>query len=137
MYRIDKCLKHTDERGHLIEFLKHAELVGKETQFGQIYFVTFESPRQIRGNHYHTHGFEVFGVLHGVLEVALEDVNTKERVDMILDADDKLFTRLTLGTYVAHAFRNISPTAILLDYCSHQYNRENPDRNPYILLENK
>lgn len=133
-YRIDKCKKVTDPRGHLIEFLRRAELDDVERDFGQIYFVTFDSYLQIRGNHYHTRGFEIFGVVAGVLEVALEDVQTKERVDLVLDAEDRLFTRLRVGAKVAHAFRNLSPTAILLDYCSKQYNPEDTDRNEYILL---
>jgi dTDP-4-dehydrorhamnose 3,5-epimerase-like enzyme len=134
-YRVDKCKRVSDSRGRLIEFLRRAELDDVERDFGQIYYVTFDSPGQIRGNHYHTRGFEIFGVVSGVLEVALEDVETKERVDMVLDADDLLFTRLRVGSGVAHAFRNISPTAILLDYCSKQYDPADPDRNSYLLLE--
>lgn len=134
-YRIDKCKRVTDARGHLIEFLRRKELEDAERDFGQIYYVTFESAGQVRGNHYHTRGFEMFGVVSGVLEVALEDVATKERVDLVLDADDQLFTRLRVGAGVAHAFRNVSPTAILLDYCSKQYDPNDPDRHFYQLLE--
>lgn len=135
IFRVDQCPKHADSRGRLIEFLRGSDLGEDADHFGQIYFVTFDSPGQVRGNHYHTHGFEVFGVIAGSLEVALEDVRTKERAEMVLDADDHLFTRLRIGSYVAHAFRNLSPTAILLDYTSHAYRPEDPDRHPYVLLK--
>lgn len=133
-YKITQCLKHTDDRGYLVEFLKKSELNEKDKLFGQIYFVTFEKPNQVRGNHYHTRFSEWFGVAHGTLQVILEDVKTKERVELTLSSDDKTFTRLTIGPYIAHAFKNLSPTAVLLDYCNQQYDTKQPDRNPYILI---
>lgn len=133
-YKITQCIKHTDSRGYLVEFLKESELKDEDKQFGQIYFVTFEKPNQVRGNHYHTRFSEWFGVAHGVLQVILEDVKTKERLEFTLSADDKTFTRLTIGPYIAHAFRNISPTAVLLDYCNKQFDKDQPDRNSYILI---
>lgn len=133
-YTIVECTKHKDPRGYLVEFLRGAELVGPEREFGQIYFVTFDRPNQVRGNHYHTQGIEWFGVAHGHLEVVLEDVSTKERVQLFLSSDDASFLRLTVGPYVAHAFRNLSPTAILLDYTTEQFNRAQPDRHVYELI---
>lgn len=133
-YSIKKCLKHTDSRGYLVEFLQCAELAPNIKTFGQIYFVTFEKPRQVRGNHYHTKFYEWFGVASGILEVVLEDVRTKERVEMVLDSNDKSFVRLTIGPYIAHAFRNLSPTAVLLDYCNEMYSTGSPDRNTHILI---
>lgn len=134
-YKIEKCHKFVDHRGQLVEFFRHCDLKDFPSEFGQIYVVTFESPGKVRGNHYHTDGHEAFGVVHGTLEVILEDVRSKERVELILGADDETFHRLTIGPYVAHAFRSISPTAVLVDYCSEQYNPEKPDRNPYILFD--
>ncbi|MBX7074653.1 MAG: WxcM-like domain-containing protein [Pirellulales bacterium] len=134
-YDLQECVKHTDQRGYLVEFLRRDELVDLHVPFGQIYFVTFERPGQVRGNHFHKRGSEWFGVAEGTLEVVLEDVRTKERAEFILRSDDKLFHRLTIGPYIAHAFRNMTPTAILIDYTSEQFDRQDPDRNPYILLE--
>lgn len=133
-YKITQCLKHTDPRGYLVEFLKNGELPADKQAFGQIYFVTFEKPNQVRGNHYHTRFSEWFGVAHGTLQVILEDVKTKERVEFTLSSSDKTFTRLTIGPGIAHVFKNLSPTAVLLDYTNMQYNEKDPDRNPYILL---
>lgn len=134
-YELVECSKHADERGYLVEFLRHEELDRQHTAFGQVYFVTFERPRQVRGNHYHTRGREWFGVAHGTLEVVLEDVRTRERVEFVLRSDDKSFTRLSIGPYIAHAFRNLSPTAILIDYATEQFDHVDHDRNPYVLIE--
>ncbi len=134
-YRIEKCHKFVDHRGQLVEFFRRSDLGDFPSEFGQIYVVTFDSPGKIRGNHFHTEGVEAFGCVYGELEVALEDVHTKERVEFVLRADNETFQRLRIGAYVAHAFRNISPTAILVDYCSEQFNPEKPDRNPYILFQ--
>jgi dTDP-4-dehydrorhamnose 3,5-epimerase-like enzyme len=136
-YDLKQCVKHTDERGFLVEFLRRDELTEDLRAFGQIYFVTFERPGQVRGNHYHKRGYEWFGVAFGTLEVVLEDVRTKERVEFTLRGDDQLFQRLAIGPYIAHAFRNITPTAILIDYTSEPFARDDPDRNPYLLLEPK
>jgi dTDP-4-dehydrorhamnose 3,5-epimerase-like enzyme len=133
-YKITQCVKHTDQRGYLVEFLKEQELSSADKAFGQIYFVTFEKPNQVRGNHFHTRISEWFGVAHGTLRVILEDTVTKERVEFILSSDDKTFTRLTIGPKIAHAFQNVSPTAVLLYYSNTQYNSGDNDRNSYILI---
>jgi dTDP-4-dehydrorhamnose 3,5-epimerase-like enzyme len=134
-YKVTQCIKHTDQRGYLVEFLKDNELADADKAFGQIYFVTFEKPHQVRGNHYHTRISEWFGVAYGSLQVVLEDVKTKERVEFELTSDDKTFTRLTIGPYIAHAFRNLTPTAVLLDYSNTPYDEKDHDRNRYMLLE--
>ncbi len=133
-YKIIFCEKHIDERGFLVEFLKQTELLEKNKTFGQIYFVTFEKPNVVRGNHYHKKTQEWFGVAYGKLEVVLEDVNTKERLTLILDSEDKKFVRLYIGPYVAHAFRNLSERAVLLDYTNKIYDPVNTDRYPYIVI---
>ena len=133
-YKIVFCEKHTDERGYLVEFLKNSELEEEFKKFGEIYFVTFDKPNVVRGNHYHTRFSEWFGIAHGRIEVVLEDVKTKERITLILDANDKKFVRLYTGPYVAHAFRNLSPTALLLNYVTEEYNKTDSDRNEYILI---
>lgn len=134
-YRLDQCVKHIDSRGHLIEFLRRSDLGNMPTEVGQIYFVTFDSPGQVRGNHYHKNAFEVFGIVSGVVEVALENLETQERFEVMLSSDDHLFTRLTIGPNVAHAFRNISPSAILLNYSSEQYKPVETDTHRYTLME--
>lgn len=134
-YSVVECRTHQDLRGALVEFLRADELPHGATAFGQIYAVTFARPGQVRGNHYHTEGNEWFGCMHGELEVVLEDVRTKERRRLVISATDTSFVRLTVGPFVAHAFRNLSPTAMLMDYCSKQFDPARPDRNPYVLID--
>jgi dTDP-4-dehydrorhamnose 3,5-epimerase len=134
-YELDQCNKHSDGRGNLIEFLRRSDLNEMPDSFGQIYFVTFDAADQVRGNHYHENAYEAFGIVSGVLEVVLEDVRSHERFEVVLNSDDHLFTRLKIGPYVAHAFRNISPTAILLNYSTEQFNPVRPDRLDYLLID--
>lgn len=130
-----QCVKHSDHRGFLVEFLKSPELPEPLKNFGQVYVVTFDRPRQIRGNHYHTRFEEWFGVVAGVLKVVLEDVQTKERRSFVMSAEDNTFPRLHIGTHIAHAFINLTDKAVLLDYTNSVYDPENHDRNPYILVQ--
>jgi dTDP-4-dehydrorhamnose 3,5-epimerase-like enzyme len=133
-WEITYCEKHSDGRGYLVEFLKGSEIDSRFEKFGQIYFVTFEKRGVVRGNHYHTRFYEWFGIGQGVLDVVLEDVRTKRRVNFTLSGEDKRFARLHIGPYIAHAFKSLSETAVLFDYCNEQYDRCDPDRNSYILI---
>ena len=134
-YEIVECSTFRDGRGVLVEFLRQDEMPTVHHGFGQIYCVTFDRPNQIRGNHYHTLGTEWFGIVEGRMEVVLEDIRTKQRDQFILESDAEKFVRLRVGPYVAHAFRNLSPRAVLVDYSNTQYDRNAPDRTTYILIE--
>jgi len=133
-YEISYCEKHTDDRGYLVEFLKNPEIPEEYKNFGQVYFVTFQKPGVVRGNHYHTRFYEWFGVAQGVLEVFLADVNTGEKVNFVLSGEDNKFTRLHIGPYVAHAFRNTSKSAVLIDYCNAVYDPGDSDRNYFKVI---
>ena len=76
---------------------------------------------------------EWFGIVHGEVEVVLEDVRTKERETLILDASKDGYVRLETGPYVAHAFRSHTPSAALLNYANSKWN--NSDTFPYPLLD--
>ena len=134
-YNLVTLPKHKDHRGSLVEFLKRAELESKNKKFGQIYFVTFDSINTTRGNHYHKKTVEWFGVAHGSVHVVLENINTKERKSFELHASANEFIRLRVGTQVAHAFKSITHTAVLLDYANKEYDPQNTDRYSYVLLE--
>ncbi|KXK09376.1 MAG: hypothetical protein UZ22_OP11002001058 [Microgenomates bacterium OLB23] len=120
-YRISQFEKHSDHRGDLIVFLKNSELGNNFKQFGQIYFVTFEKKGTVRGNHYHNKWHEWFGIVAGEIEVTLEDVKTKEKVSLILDAKKNKYMRLEIGPYVAHTFRSISEYAALINYADSEW----------------
>ena len=134
-YEIELLIKHKDKRGYLVEFLKNSELNGLNKNFGQTYFVTFNKKGVIRGNHYHKKTEEWFGVAFGSLLVVLEDIKTRERKSFILHYSHNEFVRLRIGKGIAHAFKSLSKSAILLDYANKQYNPVHTDRYKYALIE--
>lgn len=115
-YKIDIIEKHDDQRGQLVVFLKNSDLSSELKTFGQIYFVTFDQPAMIRGNHYHKQWREWFGVVTGRLEVVLKDMKTGETFKTIIDSNESKYTRLEIGPNIAHVFRNLSDKASLLNY---------------------
>ncbi len=133
-YSITKAKKKRDKRGFLVDFLKFDELDQQDRVFGQAYCITFESPRVVRGNHYHTGKKEWLVAIKGKLRVVLEDVKTKERVEFILDGDSDEYKRIEINENIAHAFRNISRTAVMINYCNKPYHVEDPDSIRYKLL---
>lgn len=133
-YHITKASKRRDKRGFLVDFLKQTELNRSDRQLGQIYFVTFDRILSIRGNHYHTNKKEWFVAVKGKLEVVLEDINTKERTEFILDGDIDEYKRIFIGENVAHAFRNVTKTAMMINYCNKPYHNNKPDTYTYKLL---
>lgn len=131
---IKKSTKRRDERGFLVDFLKLDELEKKDKIFGQAYCVTFNQKSVIRGNHYHVKKREWFVAINGKLEVILEDIKSKNRVEFVLDGDSDEYERVEVGPNIAHAFRNISKTATLINYCNKPYHFENPDTLYYKLF---
>ncbi len=131
-YVIEYFEKYNDDRGQLVVFLRNSNLEKKDKQFGQIYFVTFNRKGAIRGNHYHKKWREWFGVVEGKLEVILKDIKIGEEKRMILDGNDKKYIRLTIGPYIAHAFRSLSRKASLVNYANDEWSRD--DSVPYKLI---
>lgn len=121
-YIIDRYETFDDKRGRLIVFLRERQLKIENKQFGQIYFITFNDEGIVRGNHYHKEWREWFGVVIGEVQVELKDIITKERISLILNAEDKQYVRLEIGPHIAHAFKSMSPTASLLNYASGEWN---------------
>jgi len=132
-FKIEKFDKYSDSRGDLIVFLRDNDLDKKYKKFGQIYFVTFEKEGSVRGNHYHKQWREWFGIVSGRVEVYLEDVRTKERKELILNAKYKSYVRLEIGPYIAHAFRNTSKNASLLNYTNLPW--KEGDTFPYEVIK--
>lgn len=133
-YSIKKLIPRIDYRGLLIDFLSLGELEMSDKTFGQIYYVTFSTPGIIRGNHYHTHKQEWFVVVRGRLQVVLKDVDSGERVELILTGNKYAFERIEIKENIAHAFRNISSMALMLNYCNKPYRADSPDTITYKLL---
>lgn len=134
-YKLDHSTRRRDDRGFLVDFLKAEELTGKDKEFGQIYFITFERPGVIRGNHYHTTKKEWFVVGQGKILVTLEDIKTKAKESFVLDGDDDNYVRLSVGENVAHALVNLTPFAYVVNYCNRPYHNNDPDSIRYELVK--
>jgi dTDP-4-dehydrorhamnose 3,5-epimerase-like enzyme len=133
--KLDYSTRRRDERGFLVDFLKADELKGEDKIFGQMYFVTFEKPGAIRGNHFHKEKKEWFVVGQGKILVVLENIKTKARETLILDGDDDRYVRLMVGENIAHAFVNLTPFAYLVNYCNKPYHNKRPDSPLYELIK--
>lgn len=131
-FQIEQFEKFSDKRGDLIVFLKDSDLPKEYQRFGQIYFVTFDKIGVIRGNHYHKKWREWFGIVAGKVEVVLEDVRTKERKELTLNAKYKSYMRLEIGPYVAHSFKSTTPYAALLNYTNEEWSAD--DTFPYTIF---
>ena len=131
-YKIDKFSKHNDDRGQLVVFLANHELNNDYKEFGQIYFVTFEKKKVVRGNHFHKKWREWFGVVSGKLKVVLKDINTNEVVELILDGDSDEYQRLEIGPNIAHCFCSLTNKAELLNYTDTEWS--NDDTFSYKLI---
>ncbi len=123
-YKLQKIRKYTDHRGHLIVFLRESDLIDAKKKLGQIYFVTFNKKGVVRGNHYHKKWHEWFGIISGKVSVKLVDVNTKEEVNFILDANKDKYRRLEIGPYTVHAIRSLSANAVLLNYADSEWSKD-------------
>lgn len=134
-YTIIEFEKHNDDRGQLVVFLRNSQLKEGQRDFGQIYFVTFEKIGAIRGNHYHKHWREWFGIVAGKVDVELEDIKTGERLSFILDGErDGKYVRLEIGPYIAHSFRSLTGYAALLNYTDKEWSAD--DTHRYNLIKN-
>lgn len=131
-YKIAKFRRFKDSRGDLIVFLKESELRDAKKKFGQVYFVTFKRMGAVRGNHYHKHWHEWFGIIEGKVQVVIEDVRTKERKQIILSAEKDKYTRIETGPYVAHAIKSLTKKASLLSYADSEW--DNKDTHYYKII---
>ena len=134
-FNVVELQKWGDKRGFLVEFLRGTELAKRKlkTDFAQIYLCTYE-PNAIRGNHYHTEKDEFITILTGKVKAVFEDINTKERKEMIIDSEAETLKRVYIGKNVAHVFKNISNTMVsLVAYTSKEYDRNNPDQYDYTI----
>lgn len=133
-YKTKKATRRRDDRGYLLDFLKKEELEKDDRTLGQIYLVTFEKKKAVRGNHFHKTKKEWFVAVKGKLKVILENVKTKERVEFILDGDSDDYERVYVDKNIAHAFKSLSDEAIMINYCNKPYHFDNPDTHKYILI---
>lgn len=89
-----------------------AELVSSEHEdvpFSGVHsYVVVVKPKKYRAMHYHKIKEEWLAIVAGKLKVVLEDVETKEKKEIILDEDSVEYTLLYIPPMVAHVVKNIS-----------------------------
>lgn len=128
------CKIYDDSRGRLVEVYNRSFFESNGMPFGQVYYITFSGKGVIRGNHYHLLQSETFLVLTGTVRLVLEDIDTRERLEEILDAGTSEITTYSFGPKVAHAMEALTDNAILLAHSTKIYNGAEDDKFPYILI---
>lgn len=109
MFKLDKLIKHKDERGWLVEALRE-DFACKPV--AQVYISTTK-PGMIRGGHYHKRKTEWFLVLRGKAVVKLIDVTNLEKRRQ-LKLSGKNLTLLEVPPYTYHDVQNTGRTTMLL-----------------------
>jgi len=134
-YKLKKLEKKSDDRGFLIEFLKHSEFLPScRKKYGQSYLVTFKRKNKIRGNHYHKTRSEWFVLAQGSVEVKLKDLKTGRQIKIILDdKSQKYLKRLYIAPMVVHSFRSLEPHTMMLNYTDKEWRPDNEDTYFYEL----
>jgi len=130
---INTTKRMKDEKGDLVVFLRKSNLSEKHKTFGQIYFVSFNKKSAVRGNHYHKKWHEHFGVITGRVRVVLENIKTKERMELVLSARKNQYTRLSIEPYIAHAIQSLTNSASLLSYTNSEW-KDGSDTYPHKLI---
>ena len=124
--------KHSDNRGFLIEFLREDENILNFR--GQVYASTI-SPGDIRGNHYHNEKTEIFCVMKGKLKVLVQQINSEDIDEYILDSNKEMLDRLLVHPKFAHTFINVGKEeAVLLAYGDKVHNHSGPDQHNFKIM---
>ncbi len=88
-----------------------AELVSSEHEdvpfTGVHSYVVVIKPKKFRAMHYHKRKEEWLAIVTGKIKVVLEDVETKEKVEIILDEDSVEYTLLYIPPMVGHVVKNV------------------------------
>jgi len=110
-----------DERGWFMKVL-----TGYEDNLSKIVgecYITMAAKGHGRGGHYHKIAHEWFTVIAGKAILKLEDIDTKERMDLEMDGENPI--TVFIPTQVAHiAFNAYQNDFILIAYSDQKYNPE-------------
>lgn len=93
-----------DDRGWFLKVITGKE-DGLPPYTGEVY-LTMGKPGQVKGEHYHPIANEWFTVIAGESKLIVEDVETRERLELDLCFDDAKTIMIPHG--IAHAFMNTS-----------------------------
>lgn len=107
-----------DERGWFLKAITGTEeFIPDHT--GEVY-LTMGKPGQIKGGHYHPEAVEWFTVIEGHAILRLEDINTKERLEIPMCLEDA--KSVYVPNCIAHDFKNDSSSDfIVLAYTDKLY----------------
>lgn len=107
-----------DERGWFLKVITGKE-DGLPAYTGEVY-LTMGKPGQLKGGHYHPLANEWFTMIEGNSTLLLEDIESKERMDIPLRFEDAKTIFIPRG--VAHAFLNEgNEDFIVLAYTDQMY----------------
>ena len=96
---------------------------------GEIYVVS-AIEGESRANHYHIKANEWFCLVQGEVQMYVEDIKTKERISITLNADSPV--SVYVPNNVAHSFNNISNIPfILITYTDKLYVPEDTVSYPF------
>jgi dTDP-4-dehydrorhamnose 3,5-epimerase-like enzyme len=120
----------SDSRGWFLKII-----TGKEALLpnftGEIYIIS-ALVNECRANHYHLQANEWFTLVQGKVEMIIEDIDSKERMTIILNSNKP--KTIFIPANVAHAFNNIGTIPYLLvTYTDKLYSPE--DTVPYKLCK--
>ena len=118
-------LIHKDKRGILHECMNIGGELKDVPSGGHLYAFTIE-PNNSRGNHFHKKKEEWFMCLHGEVEIALFEEDTKKKYTNIMRGmDGKLFYIPALTRHTL--FNKSNETAVIISYGSITFNPSDPD----------
>lgn len=107
-----------DERGWFLKVITGRE-EGLPVTTGEVY-LTMGKPGQAKGGHYHPQALEWFTIISGTAILKLEDVETREKMNISLSFEDAL--TVFVPNNVAHLFVNAGESDfILLAYTDKLY----------------
>lgn len=128
MIKTSKLRVYSDDRGSLAENTLQEVMANSEH-----FFISKSIPNIVRGNHYHKRKEEWFYIIKGKAEIAVEDIDTKERETITVSADDNILVKME--PLKAHAIKSIGDEEmILLALINEVFDQEDPDTYEYKVL---
>lgn len=126
-----KLAVHTDNRGWLAEIFRpedvHNGMKGQVT-------ITTAHPGIAKGNHYHKRKHEWYCVMQGKMKLALKDMSTGKKEEIILSSDELKI--LEICPNIAHGFKNVGDDMlVLLMYIDEPFEKDDPDTFPEVLIQ--
>lgn len=107
-----------DERGWFLKAITGTE-DNIPNHTGEVY-LTMGKPGQTKGGHYHPEAVEWFTVIEGNAVLRLEDINSKERLEIPMSLEEA--KSVYVPNNVAHDFKNVGDSNfIVLAYTDRLY----------------